>query len=127
MAKRRRPLSRSARTAVFAKTNGHCHVCAGELDANWCADHVVPHAADGPHALDNYLPVCSSCNRARWHYRPEQIRHILQIGVLLKVEVDKQTQLGQRVQRYIDSRLRRSGRRRADARADKAGPDRDVA
>jgi len=90
MSKRRRPLSRTARVAVFAKTNGHCHVCAGELDAGWCADHVVPHAADGPHALDNYLPICSVCNRARWHYRP-------QIGVLLKVEVDKRTELGLRV------------------------------
>jgi 5-methylcytosine-specific restriction endonuclease McrA len=111
----RRSLRQQGRDQVYAKTNGHCHICGGRLDKEWTADHVVPHAADGPHALDNYLPACSVCNRLRWHYTPEDIRYILELGIYARREVKKQSQLGRQLERLYERRqaqvLRRRGRK----------------
>jgi 5-methylcytosine-specific restriction endonuclease McrA len=88
-APRRKPLSRAARSAVLAKTDGRCHVCGGELGVDWKADHVWAHASGGAHKRDNYLAACASCNRWRWHYGPEKIRQILELGVYARSELGR--------------------------------------
>lgn len=105
-------LQTGEREHIYAKTNGYCHICGGRLDVAWTADHVVPHAADGPHALDNYLPACSSCNRLRWHYTPEHIRYILELGIYARREVKNQTQLGKQLERLYERRQAENARRR---------------
>jgi hypothetical protein len=111
-APRRKLLTAIERTAIRAKTDGRCHVCGGELEADWWADHVRAHSAGGAHAIENYLPACKPCNRMRWHYSPERIKLILEVGLHLCTEMDKDTQLGRAVKELLDRKRRRAVRRR---------------
>jgi hypothetical protein len=74
---------------VFEKTRGHCHFCGDELsrskygrsgDRSWRLDHVIQKKRGGADSIDNFLPICTTCNRARWHYRGAALRHLLRLG-----------------------------------------------
>jgi len=72
----------------LAKTDSHCHICGIELgQKGFHADHVKPHSTGGIHAESNYLPSCSTCNKLRWNYSPEEIQVILKLGVWAKSKV----------------------------------------
>jgi len=83
------------------------------LESKWSADHVVPHAAGGDHAVGNYLPACSVCNRLRWFYTPEQIREILQMGICARADIRNQTSLGTALKHRLTSRQALNQKRRA--------------
>ena len=53
-----------------------------------------PHSAGGNHAENNYLASCSTCNKLRWHYSPEEIQVILKLGVWAKTKVLDESDLG---------------------------------
>jgi len=102
---RRRSLSASQRELVKEKTNGRCHICGGGLkDNDWTADHVLHRARGGKHAVDNYLPACSTCNRLRWKYRPKAVREILEIGIYAKAEIRHGMRLGRTLKELRDRR-----------------------
>ncbi len=85
---KRKALSKKQREAVWAKTDGRCHMCGIEIDINnFHADHVKSHITGGVHAENNYLPSCSTCNILRWHYSPEEIHLILKLGRWVKTKM----------------------------------------
>jgi hypothetical protein len=59
--------------AIFAKTNGHCHICHKKLCRNnyglrgrrgaWEVEHSHAQANGGSDHLNNLLPACIRCNR----------------------------------------------------------------
>jgi hypothetical protein len=60
------------------------------------ADHVLSHAAGGPHKLPNYLAAHNLCNGKRWFYSPEEFQWILRIGVWARKQIeDQKTQIGE--------------------------------
>ncbi|MDZ4323779.1 MAG: HNH endonuclease [Pseudomonas sp.] len=91
---RRAALTSAQRKQVFAKTDGRCHICGGEIKGAWHADHVFPHSSGGAHAVDNYLPAHDVCNTYRWDYTPEEYQLILKLGVWLKGEILRETKIG---------------------------------
>lgn len=93
----RRALPRQLREAVLAKTGGRCHVCGGEVGADWAADHVLAHVGGGRHAVDNYLAAHRTCNTYRWHYMPEEFEFILKLGVWTRTQVERRTGIGQQI------------------------------
>jgi 5-methylcytosine-specific restriction endonuclease McrA len=91
----RSSLSAANRKAVWDKTRGHCHICGGLLDGDkWCVDHVVPRARGGVHELNNYLPTHSLCNKLKRCVSDVEFQWILKLGVWLRGEVERQTQIG---------------------------------
>lgn len=91
---RRAALTSAQRKQVFAKTDGRCHICGGEIHGTWHADHVFPHSSGGAHAVDNYLPAHDVCNTYRWDYTPDEYQLILKLGVWLKGEILRETKIG---------------------------------
>ena len=47
-------LSKSDREIILRKTEARCHICGGEIDGPWQADHVLAHSVGGEHAVDNW-------------------------------------------------------------------------
>ena len=91
----RESLSSIEREKIIAKTGHCCHVCGGEIEGdNWEADHVFSHALGGQHSADNYLPAHALCNGYRWSYLSEEFQWILKLGVWLRTQVEKQTEVG---------------------------------
>lgn len=108
----RRSLTKAERVKVFAFTDGKCHVCGGDIDGEWQADHIRAHSTGGTHALDNYLPAHGGCNNYRWDYLPEEIRLILKLGVWAKTQVVRGTRVGQKIEdKYMDYESARITRR----------------
>jgi 5-methylcytosine-specific restriction endonuclease McrA len=108
---RRASLSTGERLLVRRKTNGHCHICGGNLGKKWTADHVVPHGLGGKGSVNNYLPACRVCNGLRWFYEPEEIRKILQLGVYGSAEIRKGTPLGKSLQGLYERRVKQNKHR----------------
>ena len=86
-----------ARSLIFQKTGGLCHICGGELGDKWSADHVRPFASGGGNEIDNFLPACGICNRLKWHRSPNMIRFIMQLGIYAKKEIERDTPLGRKM------------------------------
>ena len=91
---KRQPLSEPERKMMLAKTAGRCHICGGEVDQQWQADHVLAHSAGGTHSADNYLPAHTTCNNYRWDYLPEEFQLILKLGVWARTQIEKETSTG---------------------------------
>jgi hypothetical protein len=91
---KRQALSAKDRATVLAKTAGRCHLCGGKVLERWTADHVLAHAADGPHAVDNYLPAHSLCNGYKWSYGAEEFQWVLKIGVWARLQMEKVSAVG---------------------------------
>jgi 5-methylcytosine-specific restriction endonuclease McrA len=106
-------LSAAERRAILSKTGGRCHICGGEIDGAWDADHVFAHAQGGAHATDNYLPAHSICNTYRWFYGTEEFQWILKLGVWLRTQIESgdDSALGL-AERFIRHEARRDSRRR---------------
>jgi len=84
----------SERKAIFEKTAGRCHICGGEIDGPWEADHVFSHSLGGGHAVSNYLPAHPICNNYRWFYGTEEFQWILKLGVWLRTRVELKERIG---------------------------------
>lgn len=110
---RRRSLSAQERDLIFQKTGGLCHICGGELDSRWTADHIKPIAKGGDNSLDNFLPACSICNRFKWHRSPEAIRFILQIGTYANREIQQGTTLGKQLNELFERKATINALRRS--------------
>ena len=91
---RQRRLSPAEREAILAKTGGKCHICGGEMEETWNADHIHAHSTGGEHAVDNYLPAHAECNNVRWDYLPEEFRIILRLGVWARTQIENGTPVG---------------------------------
>ena len=110
----RKSLTPSQRAEVRRKTGGTCHVCGGKLGTSWQADHVVPHKHGGPATVENCLPVCQRCNRLRWSFSPEVLRLIMRLGIFARMEIRRNSPLGEQllkgiVAKFRDNKKRRSG------------------
>jgi hypothetical protein len=91
---RRRSLSALQRAEVFQKTAGRCHICGGTIEGAWQADHVLAHSGGGTHVSDNYLPAHTLCNNYRWDYSSAEFQQILKLGVWLRTQIERKTQIG---------------------------------
>ena len=123
---KRRALTPKERQQILRKTGGCCHVCGGRVDPGWQADHVVPHAHGGTHSVENYLPICATCNRIRWFYSPDVFRLIMQLGVYAKEEIRRGSALGHQIAERAAARLRKSAARRRPQDLDKPLPNEGV-
>jgi hypothetical protein len=110
---KRAALTKKQRELVLAKTDGRCHVCGIELEAQgFHVDHIKSHITGGLHMENNYLPSCNTCNNLRWHYSSEEIQVIMKLGRWLKTKiVDGETEnlllANEFVKREISLRKRR--------------------
>ena len=96
----RRPRSRlndRDRQLVLTATAGRCHICGGEVDAQWQADHVLAYSGGGSNDHNNFLPAHALCNNYRWDYLPEEFQLILKLGVWARTEIEKDTRNGQEI------------------------------
>jgi 5-methylcytosine-specific restriction endonuclease McrA len=59
-----KPFGSSAALRRRVIESGDCWVCAGIADE---ADHLVPAREGGEYVEANLAPICSSCNKARYH------------------------------------------------------------
>jgi 5-methylcytosine-specific restriction endonuclease McrA len=64
MIKRPRPRVRLSRREVFARDNHTCQYC-GRQTHDLTLDHVVPRHRGGPHAWDNLVAACKTCNHRK--------------------------------------------------------------
>ena len=85
----RQSLKPSERQAIMKKTGGRCHICGGQIEADWTADHVFAHAQGGLHSADNYLPAHPICNHYRWFFEPEEFQWILKLGVWFRTQIQR--------------------------------------
>jgi len=110
---RRRQLTAAERAAVLSKTGGKCHICGGEIQGAWNADHVLAHSGGGGHSADNYLPSHGTCNNYRWDYLPQEFELILKLGVWVRTQVEKGTTVGRAIERgFSQYEARRISRRK---------------
>lgn len=93
----RRGLSKKRREDVLEKTGARCHICGGRVKGPWQADHVLSHSKGGDHSTDNYLPAHSTCNNYRWDYNPEEFREIMKLGIWVRTQIIKRSELGMNV------------------------------
>jgi hypothetical protein len=87
----RKPLTASFRKEILSKTAGVCHICGGKIKGEWHADHVTSHSRAGEHDIANYLPAHQTCNSSRKAFDPEEMQWILKLGVWLKTQIEKET------------------------------------
>jgi len=110
----RRALTPAQRDAILAKTGRRCHICGGEVGANWQADHVLAHSDGGPHSAENYLPAHALCNNYRWDYSAEEFQWVLKIGVWARKLMESRSRLGTEMRnRFFENEVRRQKRRRS--------------
>ena len=95
--RQRQFLTKNERQEVLDKTDSRCHICGGIIEASWDADHVLSHSKGGEHSIDNYLPAHKSCNNYRWDYLAEEFQEILKLGIWVRTQVEKRTEVGTRV------------------------------
>ncbi|MFQ5586558.1 MAG: HNH endonuclease [Thermodesulfobacteriota bacterium] len=94
-------LTARERELVLAKTDGRCHICGGNIEGSWHADHVLAHSIGGSHRVDNYLPAHALCNNYRWDYSAEEFQLILKLGVWCRNQIEKHSVIGREVAHYF--------------------------
>jgi 5-methylcytosine-specific restriction endonuclease McrA len=110
----RQILSAAERREILSKTAGRCHICGGAIESAWQADHVLAHSGGGGHIADNYLPAHALCNNYRWDYSSEEFQHILKLGVWIRTQIERKSQIGRAVAAaYLAYDANRAKRRRA--------------
>jgi len=61
--RRREPIPREARIAVFERDGGRCVECGSGFDIQY--DHVIPLALGGANTVQNLQILCASCNQSK--------------------------------------------------------------
>ncbi len=112
-------LSRSDRDDILKKTANRCHICGGLIEGAWAADHVFAHSFGGRHSVDNYLPAHPICNNYRWFYGTEEFQWILKLGVWLRTQIEKESELGRLAAKLFCSYDRTRAERRTSRRVSK--------
>ena len=105
---RRYRLFMSDKISILEKAGYKCHVCGGPVTlSNFHANHVAPHSSSANSRIDNFLPSCNVCNRARWFFDPEEIQWILKLGIFVKTEIEKKSVLGKEIaEKYIKAKFK---------------------
>lgn len=112
----RKQLSAKERELILLKTDRRCHICGGEIESRWEADHVLPHSAGGMHSIDNYLPAHSVCNNYRWFYSPEEFQEIMRLGVWVRTQTQRMSSIGRMIaDKFIRHEIARIKRRKSNA------------
>ena len=107
-------LSKADRQVVLRKTDARCHICGGDIDDRWQADHVLAHSAGGGHAIDNFLPAHATCNNYRWDYSAAEFQEILKLGVWARTQVERGTSVGREIaSKFAAYEVKRRARRKA--------------
>lgn len=117
-------LTESRRRVIFDRTHGHCHFCgdllAFELRGKWHgsgrgaweADHVFQLGRGGEDVVENYLPACSECNRARWFHGGSRVRRLIALGIVADSEISKNSQTGLAMAKALEASERKNASRR---------------
>ena len=111
--------------SVFERTMGHCHFCGDLLkldrygkknpqisDGSWELDHVIQRGKGGDNRIENFLPACRRCNQLRWHRKGSQLRELIFIGLIAKVEMNKRSNIGKQLMGLKRKRLDNNKKRR---------------
>ena len=61
--RRREPIPRAVRLAVFERDGGRCAECGSSFDIQY--DHVIPLALGGANTVENLQILCAPCNQAK--------------------------------------------------------------
>jgi 5-methylcytosine-specific restriction endonuclease McrA len=61
--RRRQPIPREVRLAVFERDGGRCVDCGSSFDIQY--DHVIPLALGGANTAENLQILCAPCNQAK--------------------------------------------------------------
>jgi 5-methylcytosine-specific restriction endonuclease McrA len=61
--RRREPIPRAVRLAVFARDGGRCVECGSAFDIQY--DHVIPLSLGGASSAENLQILCAPCNQAK--------------------------------------------------------------
>jgi len=61
--RRREPIPRAVRLAVFERDGGRCVECGSGFDIQY--DHVIPLALGGANTVQNLQILCAPCNQAK--------------------------------------------------------------
>jgi 5-methylcytosine-specific restriction endonuclease McrA len=93
----RRTLGADERKAILAKTGGRCHVCGGRVNREWRADHVFAYRTGVESSVRNYLAAHALCNAYRWDYSPQEFQWILKIGIWARLQMEKESVLGEQM------------------------------
>ncbi|NOZ67896.1 MAG: HNH endonuclease [Deferribacteres bacterium] len=113
--RRRKSLTLKGRRQILDKTGSKCHICGGEIHGHWQADHVLAHSGGGVHSTDNYLAAHPMCNNYRWDYIAEEFQEILRLGVWLRTQIERATQVGRfAADEFIKHEKRRLARRKQE-------------
>ena len=94
---RRNRLTPAQREEILAKTDGRCHICGGEIEGSWQADHVIAQSAGGSSQTNSYLAAHPVCNNYRWDYVPQEFEIILKLGVWARTQVERDTIVGRAI------------------------------
>ncbi|HXG57131.1 MAG TPA: HNH endonuclease [Vicinamibacterales bacterium] len=101
--RRRFTLKLTDRQRILAKTASQCHICGGQIEGPWQADHVLAHSGGGCGDPDNYLASHALCNNYRWDYLPEEFQLILRLGVWARTQIERGTTVGNEIARRFGS------------------------
>lgn len=61
--RRREPIAREVRLAVWQRDGGRCVTCGSAFDVQY--DHLIPVALGGSSAVENLQILCAPCNRRK--------------------------------------------------------------
>jgi 5-methylcytosine-specific restriction endonuclease McrA len=109
---KRQKLTVKERIQILRKTDSRCHICGGEIEDKWDADHILSHSKGGEHLVENYLPAHKTCNNYRWDYLSEEYQEIMKLGIMLRTEIEKNTTIGEKVADVFVSKESRRIKRR---------------
>ena len=115
MHKRHRRINKGSKQGrVWAKTDGHCHLCGTRLYVGeWHIDHVVPRIHHGADDERNLLPCCVFCNGMKKAATTYRMRRLLMYGryCLEKATRRDKSQMGQDIYVFVGSRVRATAKR----------------
>jgi len=62
-ARKRGPIPKDLKLAVFRRDEGKCIECASDFDIQY--DHVIPFSMGGANTLENLQLLCARCNQQK--------------------------------------------------------------
>jgi len=104
-------LTKSDREKILTKTDKKCHICGWKIIWKREADHIFSHSKWWSNDINNYLPAHPICNNYRRDYLSEEFQLILKMGVWMRTQIEKKTNIGKLVWKdflkYEQSRIKR--------------------